>query len=157
MGAVPRVTALAARLLPVLGTATVLAACGAPPQPLPTAPPDTVGSPSAAPSAPVYPSAGAPTYQAPAGGAPTAGYPTYAGGPVPGYPTVPAPGRTTRAAPPPTTAPPPAPKCTKGPTGAQILAVLKGNPGIPADKQLVVHAGPYCAGTWQYSSLGPPG
>ena len=153
-GPVPRPTARAARLLPVLGVAVLLTACGAPPQPLPTAPPETFGNPGSVPSGAGYPSAGVPTYQLPSGALPTAGYPTY---PLPGNPTVPAPGLTTAPVSPPTTGPPPAPKCTKGPTGVQIIAVVKGKPGIPANKQLVVRDGPYCAGSWQYSGLGPPG
>jgi len=141
-------TALAVRLLPVVGI-VVLAGCGTPPQPLPTAPPPDFSQPSSIPSG----GAGVPTFGSPTG-VPTAGYPTYqnpAYPTYPGYPTYPhATTPTTR----PATGPPPAPKCTAGPTAAQILALLKDNPGVPANTHLVLKAGPYCAGTWQFSTVG---
>jgi hypothetical protein len=133
---------LAARLLPVLGV-VLLAGCGEPPQPLPTAPPPAFSDPSSVPSGSAYP-----------GGFPSApGYPTATAGGYPTYPTYPtsSPSSTVSATP---TGPPAAPKCTKGPTAAQILAVVKGKPGIPANAQLVVKSGPYCAGSWQFSTVG---
>jgi hypothetical protein len=152
-GAVLRFSVLAARLLPVCGVVllgvVLLGGCGEPPQPLPTAPPPDFRDPSSVPSGTAYPS-GLPSMP----GYPTAttgGYPTY-----PAYPTYPVstPSRTVSPTP---TGPPPAPKCTKGPTAAQVLAVVKGKPGIPANAQLVVKAGPYCAGTWQFSTVGEAG
>jgi hypothetical protein len=53
---------------------------------------------------------------------------------------------------PPSPTPSPAAKCTSGPTGAQVLAVIKGKPGIP-NETLEVHAGPYCSGSWQFTEL----
>jgi hypothetical protein len=151
---------LAARLLPVRGVVppgvvlrgvvllgvVLLAGCGEPPQPLPTAPPPKFGDPSSVPSGTAYPN-----------GLPSApGYPTTTVGGYPTYPTYPT--RTTSptasARP---TGPPAAPKCTKGPTDAQVLAVVKGKPGIPANAQLVVKSGPYCAGTWQFATVGEAG
>jgi hypothetical protein len=149
-------TVLAARLLPVFGLPVIgialLAGCGTPPEPLPTAPPPNFGSPGAAPSG----SAGVPTFSPPVG-VPTAGYPTYQN---PAYPTYPAYPTATAPSTPATTrptGPPPAPKCTNGPTAAQILAVIEGKPGIPPNAQLVLKAGPYCAGTWQFSTVGEAG
>jgi hypothetical protein len=122
-------------------TAAVLAACGSPPRPLPTAPPPARVSafPSAQPSLP-----GLPT---------TVVTPPPIAGPPPTYPTLP-PAATTRppATTPPTTGPKPAARCTSGPTGAQVLAAVAGRPGIP-DTQLDVHAGPYCSGSWQFTEL----
>ena len=158
MGAVLRMTALATRLLPAIGVpvfgVALIAGCGTPPQPLPTAPPPDFGSPRSAPTG----SAGVPSFPPPVVGGPTAGYPTY---PNPTYPTYPAyptyPPRTTAPTTSAPTGPPPAPKCTGGPSAAQILAALKGRPGIPANARLVLKAGPYCAGTWQFSTVGESG
>ena len=139
----PRVATLRF-LLAACGLA-LLAGCGSPPQPLPTAPPEPVGSgplPSAGPGLP----SGIGTY-------PTA--PTLPTVPptLPTYPVVVP--TTTR---PPTTTPPPspAPRCTSGPTRPQVLAVIKGRPGIP-DDDLDVTDGPYCAGSWQFSIVGIAG
>jgi hypothetical protein len=139
-------TPLVARLLPAVGAVVVLAGCGTPPEPLPTAPPKTYGIPSAPPSGSGYPSGVVPSYPPPTGGFPAYPTPTY-----PAYPTATTP---TPAA---TTGPPPAPNCTNGPTKAQVLAVVKDNPGIPPNTRLVVQGGPYCAGTWQFTTLGKPG
>jgi hypothetical protein len=158
MVAVRPLTSLTARLLPVIGAVAVLAACGSPPQPLPTAPPEAPrsGLPSASGSAPAapYPTAGLPT-----GGYPTVPPATLPGFPQaypPAYPPLPVPQapipRTTTTAPP-TPRPTPAPKCTNGPTKAQVLAVIDGEPGIPPNDDLVVYAGPYCAGNWQFTTV----
>lgn len=68
----------------------------------------------------------------------------------PAYPPV----TTTTTAP--TTAPTKAPAgaglCKSGPSKAQVLAVVKGKPGIP-DEPLEVTAGPYCSGSWQFAQL----
>jgi hypothetical protein len=141
MRAVFRLTALATRLLAV---AVLLAACGAPPEPLPTAPPPAPTGSAGAPS--TYPPAGAqpnPTYAMPTG---TLGIPTY---PTPTLPTV-----TATPAPP---RPSAAPKCAHGPTATQIIAVVRGRPGIPTGPALDVKQGPFCAGTWQFTVLGEAG
>ena len=137
-----RTTTLARRLLPAIGVVVMLAACGAPPEPLPTAPPEAFDS--AAP-----PSGLGPSYPLSGGSLPANGYPTY-----PTLPTYPVPTLPTVAATPTTPAPAPAPRCTSGPSAAQILAVVKGKPGIPADQQLKVWDGPFCSGTWQFTTLG---
>jgi len=149
-------------MLPLIGAVVVLAACGQPPQPSPTGPPPDFHNPSSAPSGPGaggMPSGLLPGTYPTAGGYPTTGaYPTYPGYPTyPVYPTYPGYPRATPSASATPSAPPAAPRCTKGPTGAQILAVIKDRPGIPANAHLVVKAGPYCAGTWQFTALGEAG
>ncbi len=132
--------------------ATALAgACGEPPQPLPTSPPYV--SPSAAPIS-LGPSPGLPLPTVTAAPLPTSTttLPT-----VPAYPTGrPAPTVTvTTTAPetvPATSRPPHAAKCTGQPAKAQILALIKGRPGVP-DKPLRVHEGPYCSGTWSFATV----
>lgn len=145
------------RLLPLIGLCAVLVGCGAPPQPLPTAPPRAAGTGSVAPSGSAYPPGVLPPGTvAPGGlpaGLPTAGVATY---PVPGYPGgLPTyPGPPTTAVPtttPARTTPPPAPRCTAGPTRPQVLAVVKDKPGIPSGRDLAVTEGPYCAGSWQFA------
>jgi hypothetical protein len=147
-GRVPRLASR--RFLPIVCGLALLAGCGSPPQPLPTAPPEPVGS-GPLPSA----SAGLP----PAiGGYPTNGYPT-GGYPTPPVtiPTIPV-APPTRFTPPPTSKPPPSPagRCTSGPTRAQVLAVIKGRAGIP-DDELAVIEGPYCSGSWQFTIVGIAG
>ena len=127
------------RLLAVLGAALLLSACGEPPQPLPTAPPEHFGT-VAPQSAGGYPSA------------PVTVPPTYA---LPTFPTV----APSLVRPPVTTTPttPPAPKCTHGPTPAQVLAVVRAQPGIPTGVTLDVKAGPYCQSNWQFTVIGEAG
>lgn len=128
-GRVPRLAAH--RFLPILCGLALVAGCGSPPQPLPTAPPQPVGSGPLPPASAGPPSA-------------IGGYPTL----PPTIPTIPVvPTFTT-----PTTTPPPAPapRCTGGPTRAQVLAVVKGRAGIP-DDDLTVTEGPYCSGSWQFT------
>jgi hypothetical protein len=155
MGAVFRMTA---RALPVLGAGAalvgafvLLAGCGEPPQPAPTAPPEKFGGPSAAASS-------APSFSLPptaaAGGALPGGVPTYPAYPtyaVPQY-TLPAAAVTTPPAPA-TTAPKAAPLCTSGPTGAQVIALARTAPGIPAGLPMSIAAGPYCQSSWQYTKI----
>ena len=129
-----------ALVIRLLAAVVLLAACGAPPEPLPTAPPPataSAGPPSIVPSA--LPSA----YPAPTG---TAGVPTY-------------PAATLPAVTPPTTspAPSPAPSCAHGPTAAQVIAVVRTRPGIPTGPRLDAKQGPFCAGTWQFTVLGEAG
>ena len=132
------------RLAGVLAALTLLAACGEPPAPPLTAPPEAAGNGSAGASA-LPPSGVVP------GGPvalPTVGttiYPTVA----PAYPTTTAP--TTPATTSPTTPGSlPAPRCGSGPTKAQVLAVVKGRPGVPA-ADLKVIDGPFCSGKWQFT------
>jgi hypothetical protein len=135
MGAVFR--ALVIRLL---AAAAMLAACGAPPEPLPTAPPQVAAS-AGPPSA--VSSTVPPTYPAPAG---TVGMPTYPAATLPAVtPTTTSP------------APSPAPSCTHGPTAAQVIAVVRTRPGIPTGPRLDVKQGPFCAGGWQFTVLGEAG
>jgi hypothetical protein len=146
-------------MLPVAGllaALTLLGACGEPPQPSLTAPPRPPGSGSV--SASGYPSGIVPTMPATV---PTTGLPAYptAGMPTtyPAYPTYPTYPTSTTTPPatatsPTRTGPPPAPKCTKGPSAQQVLAAVKNRPGVPtADLKII--AGPYCAGTWQFSTV----
>jgi hypothetical protein len=150
MGRVPRNARCpaAARVLPLaLMTSTLLVACGAPPEPALTAPPGVPGFPSLSGSAyPISPT-GLPT--GPVATYPTAGLPAYPTPTYPAYPT--ATSTTTPPATATTTPPPSAPKCTSGPTAAQMIAAVKQRPGIPADAELKVIDGPYCAGTWQFT------
>ncbi len=129
-----------------LGVLALVGACGEPPQPLPTSPPYATSSdapislgPSQIPGLPV---ATAPTLAA---------TPTFAGGT---YPTYAAPTATTT--PPTTISPTPtpshAPRCTGAPTGAQILTLIKGKPGIP-NTTLQVASGPYCSGDWSFTTV----
>jgi hypothetical protein len=137
-GRVPRIAAH--RLLPIVCGLALLAGCGSPPQPLPTAPPEPVGS-GPLPSA----SAGPPS--------PIGGYPTL----QPTIPTIPGvPTFTTRPVPTTTPPPSPAPRCTGGPTRPQVLAVIKGRAGMP-EEELAVTQGPYCSGSWQFTIVGIAG
>ncbi|GGK93786.1 hypothetical protein [Mangrovihabitans endophyticus] len=132
--------------------AAFLAACGTPPAPDPTAPPEASGSaniPSGAvppPSWPVVPTApGIPV-----------GPPSYPGGAVT-YPTPPTATTQPQATVPTTSATPtpkPAGTCTAGPSKQRVLSALKGQPGIPSDAQLDVVNGPFCAGSWQFTEVG---
>ncbi|WP_412747620.1 hypothetical protein [Krasilnikovia sp. M28-CT-15] len=140
-----RVRRTAARLV-MTGTLAALAGCaGAPPQPLPTAPPRAPDEVSSAPSAPAYAS--------PPGGLPSAGVPGVppAGPPNGVPPTLATPPTTTPA---PTTTPPPSPAgpCTKGPAAQQVLALINGKPGIP-DTPLKVAEGPFCEQSWQFTTV----
>ena len=132
------------RLIP-LGALLVLAACGEPPHPLPTSPPYV--SPSAAPISLPPSVPGLATVQP----LPTVTVPVAT--PPPAYPTYTVP--TTTAAPDtvsPTPTPSHAARCTSSPTKAQILTLIKGQPGIP-NKTLKVNDGPYCSGTWSFSTV----
>jgi hypothetical protein len=136
----------------------VLAGCGAPPEPPPTAPPAPRESTSLGPSGVPLPPGGLPPGGLPSGGLPS-GYPAGALPPG-GVPTVAAPTYPTPAAtrpipsPSPTrSTPPPAPVCRSGPSKQQVLGVITGKPGIPT-RPLEVRFGPYCAGSWQLSIIG---
>ena len=135
------------RLIPVASLATgvfiAVAACGEPPQPLPTSPPysSTAGAAgySSAPNLAATPPVLLPTV-----GLPTAGLPTY-----PTYPVRTTTAATTKS---PTPTPAHAAKCSGEPTGAQILALIKGKPGIPS-ATLKVDSGPYCSGDWSFTTV----
>jgi len=125
-------------------------ACGEPPQPLPTSPPYVNAS-----DAPISlgPSqvAGLPLGTTP----PTlAATPTLGGGYPTTYPTRALPTATTTPATTvsPTPTPSHAPRCTNAPTGAQILALIKGKPGIPSST-LKVDSGPFCSGDWSFTTV----
>jgi hypothetical protein len=136
----------------------VLAGCGAPPEPPPTAPPAPRESTSLGPSGVPLPPGGLPPGGLPSGGLPS-GYPAGAlppgGVPTVAAPTYPTPAAT-RPIPSPSpirSTPPPAPVCRNGPSKQQVLGVIKGKPGIPT-RPLEVRFGPYCAGSWQLSIIG---
>ncbi|MEU8239352.1 hypothetical protein AB0C07_13995 [Actinoplanes missouriensis] len=142
------------RLLPATGL-LLLAGCVAQPQAAPAltgvpAPPASV--PAVAPSLPgvtFVPLTPTATTLAPAPTFTT--YPTVVPTLVPtttGTTTPP----TTSPTPSPTPSPSPAKKCTGAPTGRQILALLKGNPAVP-DAELEVADGPFCGGTWSYTTV----
>jgi hypothetical protein len=124
----------------------LLAACGEPPRPLPTSPPFT--APSA--SAPTAPAATLPTDSFPLPAPTFTGYPTTI--PTYAYPTATIPTTTPPTTKSPTPTPTHAAKCATEPTGAQILALIKGQPGIPSDP-LRVSEGPYCSGTWTLTKV----
>jgi hypothetical protein len=143
----------AVRLLLIGGAVAVLAGCGSPPQALPTAPPEsreTENVPSSTvPSVTLPAVSGLPT----TGGLPPGGVPTLPATTLPTYPvptrvTIAPTTRTTPSSPPPS----PAGTCTSGPTGQQVLAAVKGRPGIP-DADLAVDHGPFCSGSWQYTEV----
>ncbi|MEU7903895.1 hypothetical protein [Actinoplanes sp. NPDC049118] len=129
----------------VLTALALLAACGQPPEPPLTAPPEAPGVGSAAASAPppsgVIP--GLPT------ALPTAGIPTYPTAGVPTYPTATTPPTTITTAPT-TSGPSPAPRCANGPSRQQVLTAVKGRPGVPATDLKVID-GPFCSGKWQFT------
>jgi hypothetical protein len=160
------------RLIPLLaGAVALLSGCGEPPQPLPTSPPYVASQASSAPSGPLpagptapgqippgqippgqIPPGQIPPGQIPPGQVPTAALPT---GLPPAYPGYPAPTTTATNAPltkSPTPTPSHAAKCRTAPTGPQVLALIKGKPGIPNDP-LRIDEGPFCAGDWSFTTV----
>ncbi len=141
------------RLIPLgvlsVGALALVGACGEPPQPLPTSPPYV--SPSAAPLS-LGPSQlpGLPAATIPTGAAATPIFPTYTAA-VPTYPTATTTPATTVS---PTPTPSHAALCTGAPTGAQIITLVKTQktPGVP-NTALQVDSGPYCSGTWSFTTL----
>jgi hypothetical protein len=139
------------------GVLLLLAACGEPPQPLPTSPPFSAlpsGQPSGAvPSAALPTETGAPL---PTGLLPTPAYPGVGGYPgYGGYPPPPVATTTAATTNSPTPTPSHAAKCagTTQPTAAQMLTLIKGKPGLPKET-LKVFDGPYCANDWSLASAG---
>jgi hypothetical protein len=142
------------RLIPLVGVALLtggvallLAACGEPPQPLPTSPPYSA-LPSGPPSGSLPPATVLPTVPAaplPTGLVATPGLNGYTPPPL-----------TATTTPPDTNSPTPTPahaaKCTSHPTAAEIHALINGKPGIPHTTLKVV-AGPYCASTWSFAAV----
>jgi len=128
------------------GVLVVVAACGEPPQPLPTSPPF---APSASAASYSGLPAGGPTLGATPPLLPTAGLPT---GALPPYPTYPVQTTTAATTKSPTPTPSHAAACSGEPTGAHILALIKGKPGIP-NATLKVNAGPYCSGDWSFTTV----
>jgi hypothetical protein len=137
--------------MPVIGALVVLAACGAPPEPLPTAPPESPTSSGTFPSSGAVPGRSLPGGLP--GGLPTA-YPAPTLPPATLPPTLPT--ATLPTTTPPSPTPSPAARCTGGPTKQQVLGVINGKPGIPT-QNLKVTDGPYCARTWQFTIVGIAG
>lgn len=132
------------------GVLIMAAACGEPPQPLSTSPP--LASPSGV-AGSGLPSGGFPTLATTPPLLPTAALPTGVLPTYPPYPTYPV--QTTTTVPTtksPTPTPSHAANCSGEPTGAQILAFIKGKPGIPT-ATLKVDAGPYCSGEWSFTTV----
>ncbi|MET0416512.1 MAG: hypothetical protein ABW022_10885 [Actinoplanes sp.] len=147
------------RLIPLAGALALLSACGEPPRPLPTSPPYATSSSAPTSLAPSLPLGGQPL--------PTlTGLPTNPGLPanpgLPGYPvntgyptyTIPPTTRPTTA---PTTksatpTPAHAGRCTGQPTGAQILALIRGKDGVP-NASLRIFEGPFCSGNWTLTTV----
>jgi hypothetical protein len=134
------------RLIPLTGAVIgLLAACGEPPQPLPTSPPFTAPSSLPVASAPALPATTLPTTVPTFTGFPTT-IPPYA------YPTATIPPTTAPTTKSPTPTPSHAARCATEPTAARILTLIKGKPGIPTDP-LRVSDGPFCSGTWSFTSV----
>ena len=136
------------------------AACGSPPESLPTGPPLPRVSGSL-PAGGLAPSA-APTtaWSAPAMTTALPGYGTPPAVTLPtttGPTTVPTSRTPTTPA---TTSPSPTPsqaaRCTGEPTGPQVIEVARREPAVP-DQNLVVVDGPYCSGLWSFTMIGMTG
>jgi hypothetical protein len=106
----------------------LIAACGSPPEALPTGPTIPHASSGALPASGVAPPPVVAT-----------------------TPTTPA---TTTTSPTPT--PSYAPRCTGQPTGAQVVTLAKKSPAVP-DQNVSVLDGPYCSGTWSFTVIGMTG
>lgn len=133
-------------MIPLAGAVIgLLAACGEPPQPLPTSP--AFAAPSSLPvvSGPAFPAATLPTAVPTFTGFPTT-IPPYA------YPTPTVPPTTAPTTKSPTPTPSHAARCATEPTGAQILTLIKDKPGIPTDP-LRVFDGPFCSATWSFTRV----
>ncbi|MEU4557383.1 hypothetical protein AB0F72_03275 [Actinoplanes sp. NPDC023936] len=143
-----------ARLLPATGL-LLLAGCVAQPQAAPVVtgvPAPPVSVPAVAPSLPGI--TFVPLSPTATTGAAVPTFTTY----PPVAPTLAPTSTTTAPTTSPTTSPTPSPspsqarKCTGEPTGRQILTLLKDNPAVP-DAELDVADGPFCGGTWSYTTV----
>lgn len=139
------------RYLPlVVGALLLTAACGssddsddkAQPAALPSAPASV--PPSFALPPPTFTPISPGGYPAPTWVPPTYTYPT-----ITPTTTVPTEAPLTKS---PTPTPAHAAKCSGQPTGAEILALIKGKAGIPK-KTLQVQDGPFCADTWAFTTV----
>jgi hypothetical protein len=133
-----------------VGVLLLIAACGSPPEALPTGPtlaPASSGTLPASGLAPPPVVATTPTLVITPTGATPPGVPTYT------YPTPTTPATTTTS---PTPTPSYAPRCTGQPTGAQVVTLAKKSPAVP-DQNVSLLDGPYCAGTWSFTIIGMTG
>ena len=139
----------------------LLSGCGAPP---PSAPARTVAPEVSLPSLAPLPSLPPVTFvplDPTVTTTTTVPLPTY----TTTYPTYTYPTATTATAVPttagpltksPTPTPSHAAKCTGEPTKKHILALIKDDPGVP-DAKLAVVDGPFCSGTWSFTTVGLAG
>jgi hypothetical protein len=128
----------------------LIAACGSPPEALPTGPTIPHASSGALPASGVAPPpvvATTPTLVITPTGATPPPVPTYT------YTTPTTPATTTTS---PTPTPSYAPRCTGQPTGAQVVTLAKKSPAVP-DQNVSVLDGPYCSGTWSFTVIGMTG
>lgn len=129
-----------------MGTGALLGACGEPPQALPSSPPYVTPSPapiSLGPSTGFPLATGTTTQPFPTGTTtyPTGTFPTQTTATTTAPQTVPA-----------TPTPSHAAKCPAQPTGAQILALVKQEPGVP-NQPMRIFEGPFCSGTWSFTTV----
>ncbi|MFC7529067.1 hypothetical protein [Actinoplanes sp. GCM10030250] len=143
-----------------VGALLLTAACGEPPEAPPSVFPVPVASSPAASTTVPADSTMPPVATMPVNTVPTVTVPPYTtpAYTVPGYATPPPQGGRTTTTPtsPLTKSPTPTPthaaKCSGEPTAAQILRLIKDDPGVPK-KVLEVAAGPYCSGTWAFTTV----
>jgi hypothetical protein len=138
-------------MIVVAGILALLSACGEPPQPLPTSPPRATPSTGPAALSPSLPLGQQPLPTLT--GYPTT-YPAYPGLTPPPAPTgfatpTPTPTPTTKS---PSPTPSHAGRCTGEPTGGQVLALIRGKPGVP-NASLRIFEGPFCSGTWSFTTV----
>lgn len=134
-----------------MGVLLLSAACGPPPEALPTGP--TIPHASSVGTLPASGLAPPPIVVT------TTPLVTPTGATPPGLPTYTYPAQTpttTTTATSPTPTPSYAPRCTGQPTGAQIVTLAKKSPAVP-DQNLTVLGGPYCATTWSFTVIGMTG
>lgn len=136
-----------------MGVLLLSAACGSPPEALPTGPtiphaggtlpPSGLAPPPAVVTTPplMTPTAATPP------GMPTYTYPTRT-------PVTPSSSPATTTSP--TPAPSYAPRCTGQPTGAQVVTLAKKSPAVP-DQNVTVLDGPFCGGDWSFTVIGMTG
>lgn len=137
-----------------MGVLLLSAACGSPPEALPTGPTIPHASGGTLPASGLAPPpvvVTTPPLMTPTAATPP-GVPTYT------YPTrTPAtPTATSTTTTSPTPAPSYAPRCTGQPTGAQVVTLAKKSPAVP-DQNVNVLDGPFCGGTWSFTVIGMTG